>query len=785
MTDSVKKQLVVDGQIFQSIARHRGMGRYSEYLVSTILEQQEYSKVHVILSKDSHAPEVDTGDAKTIFKGAEIIYLDLQNSAQQSVKAAEKHNKKVINNYIETLPLEPAQVDFLILGPFQEPLVSIFPDGVSKFLIFYDLIPYLYHEQYSNEMPFEKYLEHYRLLFEADKLLTISQAVRNDLTTYLGIPIEKTESIDGAAIRSGRSPSKPTFDIPTKFVLMPTGDDPRKNNFNAVRGFEVFNSRQKNAYKLVITSSINPSEKAKLTKASANIIFSGNIDETALDWLYDKADVVLFVPETEGLGLPVLEAVGADNRVVCSSIDVFKEISSDAFYFCDHTDPSSIAAALQEAVSDSSKNLPTKEYARISHYYSWLETAKRAVHAMLTTQPAPQISKPRIAVFTPSPDGVSAIGKVVAETHASLIDYFDVDYYYENGPANINMRPNYLKYVANYYPATQFAVNSYKKYQAVFYHIGNSEYHLESIANSLYLPGYVILHDTNISDAYRVMVERDIISKQRAKLEADITQAGKLKLSNHLSSVITNQQALITHSEYAKDAIKEVSADTPATNINLPTSAPATIPERSYKHLLLGLAGIIADIKGTEVIEKLAGDSRYKKHNFSIFGFNYSSTNTMNRLRSYGNVEIATNVTDLDFVRKMRQLDVFVNYRMKYQGETSLSTLEAMRQGVVVVVRNIGWYSELPDSAVVKVESIEDIVDKLDELINNPVQLAKISKNAADYIKKNHSHRLYAEAMLEMMNVDTVGSRDILNTIKLLKQGAIKSKNDLLKAREI
>lgn len=777
----MKTHLIVDGQIFQSLARHRGMGRYSEYLLNAILQQNEYQSAVMVLSKNLTS---DTDEElHRLFDGLQIEYLDLKDSGSTPLAEAEEYNKNEINNYIDTLGVERSKIDMVLLAPFQEPLVSVFVHSVNKFLVFYDLIPYLWYEQYVHRMPFEKYLGHFKLLFEADKLLAISESMKSDLCVYLGIPESKVVAIHGAAIRSNQSPRPFTaIDLPNEYIIMPTGDDPRKNNAKGVLGFEIFNARHGGKYKLVITSDIHYLEKANLNKLSRDIIFTGNVDEAELDWLCDKASLTLFVSNSEGLGLPVLEAVGAKSKVVCSRLSVFKEISTEAFYYCDQNDENSVADAINEAIGQKKlTNKQLREYDKILDYYSWSETARRAIDAMQSQLPHIAVSKrPKIAVFTPRPDGISAIGKVVAETHPSLIEYFDVDYFYEEGPIDGGIRPNYLQYVANYYPATHFSVKSYQEYDAVFYHIGNSEYHLRSIANSLYLPGYVIIHDTNISDAYRVMAEKDVISGNRAALEAEITRVGAFELSNHLASVIENQLAIITHSEFALNAVKEVNRSVRVQNINLPTAAPTLPIERNYKKLTFGLAGIIADIKGTEVIERLVNNSRYDEHNFLLFGYNYSPDSTMKRLNSYKNVSVATNVTDYDFVKNMEKLDIFVNYRMKYQGETSLSTLEAMRQGVVVIVRNVGWYSELPDDVVVKVESIDEVEERINELVNNPSELRRISEKAVAYIRDHHSHCDYALGMKQLMS-DTEAHRPVVHVAERLRSGKVHTKEALAK----
>lgn len=784
-----EKLLIIDGQVFQSAARDRGMGRYSEYLLKSIIEQDAYGNVIVIFSKKNHNEEADKLDLSTILPGAESVYLDLSSTTHQVIEQARKRNEQVVCEFVDSLNTEPKLIDFIIPSPFQEPIVSVFPENANKFVVFYDLIPYLQHTRYADKMPFDNYLKRFKLLFEADKILTISQSVKDDLVVYLGIPDERVVSIDGAAIRSHVEAVQPTrFVVPEKYILMPTSDDPRKNNLRAVLGFEEFNRRTGGGYKLVITSKIHPTEQERLRNFSKNILFTDNVAEEELDWLYGRSDIVLFVPESEGLGLPLLEALQVGKRVVCSAIDVFREISENAFYYCDYEDQFAIADAIESAVRDMNLPVQKNEYARVLRHYSWPETAKRAARAMNNASigKVATSEKPKIAVFTPTPDGYSAIGKVVAEGHATLSNYFEVDYFVETGISGISNRPNYLQFIANYFPAEYFSVDDYKNYDAVFYHIGNSEYHLSSITNGLYLPGYTILHDTNISDAYKVMVERDIISQDRNELELRITAAGNIRFSKHLGSLVTNQLGIMTHSNYAANAAKELTKkrDMRIKVVNLATAGPSIIRKRDYKKINLGMAGIIADIKGIEVVERIANDDSYRKHTISIFGYNYADPETIERLTTYENVNLATNLTDLDFASSMRKLDIFVNYRLQYQGETSLSTLEAMRQGVVVFVRNLGWYAELPDDVVVKVDSIDDLIRKLSKIMNDKSLLATISERAVAYVRDVHNHKQYAEGMKDLLGSFTSDS-DARVTSKGLRSGKINSKQSLIEHQEI
>lgn len=786
-----QKTLVVDGQIFQTDARDRGMGRYSTRLISSLIDASNYKDVKLILTRKSQANKLHDDVAQKLFNGAEVVYLDLLNTEKVKLETATNNNKKVIEAYIAKLTNDPANIDYLIPSLFQEPVVSIFPDEVKKILVFYDLIPYLYHRRYERVMQFENYLKRFKALMAADVILSISQAVKDDLVMYLGLPKERIKVVDGAAIVSPYPAEKPGhITLPPKFILMPTSDDPRKNNLKAVLGFEEFRASQGSDFKLVITSKIHRNEQERLSLFSQNLIFTGNLRDQELDWLYKECEIVLFVPESEGLGLPILEAVEAHKRVVCSSINVFKEISNDAFYFCNHEDQHSIAAALESALLHKKRDSFTeKKYKTITDHYNWPKTGERSFDAITDTSVRHSKNAcPRLAILAPSPDGLSAVGKVVAESHPILNEYFEIDYYLEKGNGDARTRPNYLPYIANCFDAESFGVDAYSRYDGVLYHIGNSDYHQYSILNSLYLPGIAIMHDTNIPEAFRILRETGKISPQREELEALITKKIKKDTSNSISSVINNQLAILTHSKYAMRASKDVLVDsdglTPVKPIQLASPVPDVVNQRDYETLTIGLAGIIADIKGVEVIERLAKEAQFNDCNLKMFGYNFAPQETIERLTSYHNVSVTTDLTDFEFQNSVGKLDVFVNYRIKYQGETSLSTIEAMRRGVVVIVRDFGWYSELPDSVVIKVNSPDEVVEVLRELRNDPDKLRDISLRAQTYIMRQHSHEQYAEGIQDILSeiANNNGRKNLV--AKSIRAGEVKTSSALSEIEE-
>lgn len=72
-------------------------------------------------------------------------------------------------------------------------------------------------------------------------------------------------------------------------------------------------------------------------------------------------------------------------------------------------------------------------------------------------------------------------------------------------------------------------------------------------------------------------------------------------------------------------------------------------------------------------------------------------------------------------------MDILINYRKKYNGETPRTTLESLRYGIINIniVRKIGWFDELSDDLVVKVSNFNQINNIIEKLIKDPEKLYK------------------------------------------------------------
>ncbi len=750
-------KLIIDLQILQTPARSRGMGQYLVSLIEALNKQPAFKQVdttQLILTSKLPIEKELIGKIKAVLPKAEIIELPLLTLDNESNTERGMHaNQLIVNQWLAINELQGAI--FCIPSVFQTEIYPVFPREVKKCLLAYDVIPLQMHATYSSVMRWQDYLYRFGEMYKADSVLCISKTTSNALQVYAGVPAQKLEVINGGPA-SFPKPVKPEQEIPTKFILMPTGNDLRKNNQNAIQGFDIFNQSEENGYSLVITSHFTDSEKKTLSNLAPGIIFTGSVKDEELAWLYKNCEAVLFPSTLEGLGMPLLEGLVYDKPVAASRIDVFEEISEEVPYYFNPFDPVSISRALTDSIHDPGISNRRKKYESILKKYSWAESAEDMIKTleMLDKKEAPTETRKKIAVLCPLPSGISAVGKFVAEMHPVLAEYADVDYYFELPTYAKELRPNIIGSFAPNWHISHFNRHKYKQYDGVIYHIGNGNHHSVTMTCALTMPGVVVLHDLNIEGIFDDLLKTKKIDKKRYGIEVELNKRGSTK-SKFITSLVNQQKAVIVHSDYAQEAVKKDLLKDSAVQVvraSLPTHTPKYLIDvhRREGQFVIGLAGILANIKGLEVIERIAGDPQFARDKIMLFGLNFAEPGTLDRLRRLPNVEVETDLSDYEFQEKLKEISVFVNYRKHYQGEASSATLEAMRYGIPVIVRSdFGWYRELPDQSVIKVDNEEAITSELAGLKKNPELLKSIGQNARATTEKDFSAEAYVAQLLK------------------------------------
>lgn len=767
----MKRILFIDCQLLQTSALHRGMGKYTLAVLNEYKTiKLPYEKV-IILLGNRNARTEDEDYIEDVLSNFEIKRLPLKKTdptKPEEYGAIVAGNRALIDSYISR-DFSEYSVDFLITSMFQEDGCSAFPDvAINKFLLIYDLIPLQFPDYYLKDKRGKyQYLSRYKELFKATHYFTISKTVANDLSLQLGISLDKITPIDGSYIsrRKLKALKPDIMKDNEKFILMPTGDDARKNNLRAATAFEEFNSKSGYAYKLVITSFFSEKTIKELSMQSNHIIFTGNIAENELAWLYHNAELILFPSEYEGLGMPALEAVEFDKPILCSSVDVFKEISETGFYFCDPYSIEDISQQLQKLLINNKPKVNQKEYNRILSRYSWEATAKRTVSIYEASANVPRIKvnkKIKVAVFGPVPSGYSAIGKVIQEQHYEFSQYAEVDYFLEDGVTEraktSDIRVNYLPFIANCKNPWSFDSHEAAKYDLVIYNIGNSEYHIATIIKALAFPGEIVLHDTGLGEIFSLIKDRGYISLARYAQERLLQNAIILKKgatsaqSNFIASLVNVSKRVVVHSEYANNAVAEMLIEDNESKIRrlgLPTPTPFVVYDTAPRDsFVVGYAGVLHPAKGLNMVADIASMKYNKPIALKLFGFSLLSDEAKKALEEISNVMMIFKPSDARFIHELETCSVIIGFRPDYHGETSLSTLESLRLGRPVIVNNVGWFKELPEGVVYKASQEGDVPNIIMQVISEEYTKEKVDARV-EFVRKYHNTKQYVLGLID------------------------------------
>ncbi|HEY9285328.1 MAG TPA: glycosyltransferase, partial [Pyrinomonadaceae bacterium] len=127
-----------------------------------------------------------------------------------------------------------------------------------------------------------------------------------------------------------------------------------------------------------------------------------------------------------------------------------------------------------------------------------------------------------------------------------------------------------------------------------------------------------------------------------------------------------------------------------------------------------------------------------------------------------GRVTVTGFVTLDEFKARIRATDIAINLRERTVGETSASVCRIMAAGVPVLVSNVGWFAELPDDAVVKIDSGRaadaQLRAFLSRLIGDEPLRRRIGENARRHARAEHAVERSAARYLDFLS-DTVRLR--------------------------
>lgn len=389
----------IDLRSLEGGAQHRGIGRYASDLIHSLSEIDKKNEYVFFLSHPKAKPPVipTHRDFKPLFA----------HGKGQGLRGI----KYIRIVYITPRPLnvDRYNVDVFLHIDTSQPIRFKTTPVVS---VVYDLIPFIYKEQYQHVhlggytpghligysrirlkwRILEKWLQLYA---KSTKVISISEHSKKDLLAF--VPSVNPKNVIPIPLAAGKLPTisavtaeKMKHEAFKNFVFYVGGADPRKGLVSLVESFEDVWKENPNAELVLAGKEVTDSrvpEAAKLHAArerSSNpekIHLLGFITDEELAWLYKNAEAFVFPSSYEGFGLPILEAMQAGCPVITYDNSSLPEVAARAAIVL--KDGSSMAPSICKLLSD--KNLREKLRAKgkkQAMLFTWKNTAIQTLNVL-------------------------------------------------------------------------------------------------------------------------------------------------------------------------------------------------------------------------------------------------------------------------------------------------------------------------------------------------------------------------------------------------------------------
>lgn len=232
---------------------------------------------------------------------------------------------------------------------------------------------------------------------------------------------------------------------------------------------------------------------------------------------------------------------------------------------------------------------------------------------------------------------------------------------------------------------------------------------------------------------------------------------------NMAKSALRGSYGVIVHSEYARRALEpEISCPISVVNFNgfglcvqLANRKPQQLPFRANRVRLLTYGMINPNKMVAEIISVIGESSFLRDHVvYSVLG--QSTPHYADQLqdlvksqRLVDTVELRlTRQTDESLFDYLHAADIVINIRNPHMGETSGVVMEASMAGKPIVVWKHGYYDEIPDDIVAKVDSLKTLKRRLDRLCRDHNARAEMGSRAKHFAEGYYDTDLHCDRVI-------------------------------------
>ena len=386
-----------------------------------------------------------------------------------------------------------------------------------------------------------------------------------------------------------------------------------------------------------------------------------------------------------------------------------------------------------------------------------------------------------IAYFSPLPPQRSGISDYSKELLPHLAELVDLTVFTANLEEGAQVVPTGVKVCA----IEQYAART-DDFDLAVYHIGNSEFHSEISRLAMTYPGVVVLHDAFLhhSVALRTLGEGNQLAYMREmgfELGAEgVRRAMAVEQGEPppvfavplIGRMLATSFGVIVHSQYGASKVRSSGYKGPVAVIPAlvtPFSgrsrrAELDLPQNA---VLFASFGLITREKQIDAVLRTLHRLRAElpEARYLLVGDALADVPVSEMIRALELGDVVHHIGYVpkleDFVDWIHTADVVVNLRSPTLGETSATALRAMAAGRPIIASDLGWYSEIPADAAIKIQPGNEIEleDAMRRFAQSPALRGKMGMASRSYTRRACSPTAVAKAYSQML-------REILNAVE-------------------
>lgn len=242
------------------------------------------------------------------------------------------------------------------------PLGLIFNKKIKKIVTIHDIV---WKKHPKTMSKFGLVLE--KLLFLpsieiSNKIISVSHFTKTELINNFNVEADKITVTNLQSFLPAQKNNKLKKQPTTKYLLFVGTLEPRKNLHNLLIAFKTFVLHHSN-YELKIVGKkgwggINIQDIVNKLNITKNVKLEGFVTDEQLVKLYENCEILMMPSLYEGFGLPALEALSFNKKVIVNRLNAIVEIPGDNIYITETT-PEAITKTINTAIVDTPKNIAT------------------------------------------------------------------------------------------------------------------------------------------------------------------------------------------------------------------------------------------------------------------------------------------------------------------------------------------------------------------------------------------------------------------------------------------